>query len=110
MSGFRVPACAACGHPAWPPRLACARCGAAEWTEVDAATGTVLEVTDAPGASGETIRLGTVQLALPAAGRPPATEGDDGIPVIARCEGCEVGDRVELELIEGALTARPRRS
>lgn len=94
---FAVPACANCGHAAWPPRLACAVCGSGEWAEVDASTGTVLEVTDAPGASGETVRLGTVRLIL--AGTV------DGPPVIARCEGCEPGDPVALELHDGALWA-----
>jgi uncharacterized OB-fold protein len=100
MSGFAVPACGNCGHAVWPPRLACPVCGAAEWTEVDASTGTALEVTDTPGASGEAIRLGTVQLIL--------AETVDGPPVIARCEGCEPGDEVDLELVDGALRARPR--
>lgn len=97
---FAAPACANCGHAIWPPRLACPVCGAAEWAEVDASTGTVLEVTDAPGGSGETVRLGTVRLILAAT--------VDGPPVIARCEGCEPGDEVSLELSGGALRAHPR--
>ena len=97
---FVVPACGNCGHAAWPPRLACPVCGAAEWTEVNASTGTVLDVTDAPGSSGEAVRLGTVRLIL--AGTV------DGPPAIARCEGCEPGDEVDLELVDGALRARPR--
>jgi uncharacterized protein len=97
---FAVPACANCGHAVWPPRLACSVCGAAEWTEVDASTGTVLEITDAPGAAGETARLGTVQLILAAT--------VDGPPVIAGCDGCEPGDPVELDLTAGALRARAR--
>jgi uncharacterized OB-fold protein len=100
MSGFAIPACANCGHAVWPPRLACSVCGAAEWTEVDASTGTVLEITDAPGAAGETVRLGTVQLILAAT--------VDGPPVIARCDGCEPSDPVELDLTAGALRARAR--
>lgn len=100
MSGFQVPACAECGHAVWPPRLACAVCGSGEWGEVDASTGTVLEVTDAPGASGEIVRLGTVRLILAAT--------VDGPPVIARCEGCEPGDSVSLALEDGALRARPQ--
>jgi uncharacterized protein len=98
---FAVPACANCGHAVWPPRLACPVCGAAEWSEVDASTGTVLEVTDAPGASGEIVRLGTVRLIL-------AVTVVDGPPVIARCDGCEPGDPVALDLTDGALRARPR--
>jgi Rubredoxin-like zinc ribbon domain (DUF35_N) len=109
LSALRVPACAACGRAIWPPRLACPRCGAAEWDALDASTGTVLEVTDAPGASGETVRLGTIALALPVAAQPvEGGGGQDGIPVVARCEGCEPGDRVGLELVDGVLTARPQ--
>jgi uncharacterized OB-fold protein len=99
MSAFAVPACAECGHAAWPPRLACACCGASEWTEVPVSSGTVTEVTDAPGGDGDAIRLGTVRLALP--GSP------EGPPVIARCEGCEAGDEVTVELVDGALRALP---
>jgi uncharacterized protein len=94
---FAIPACGNCGHAVWPPRLACPVCGAAEWTEVDASTGTVLEVTETPGASGETIRLGTVRLIL--AGTV------DGPPVIALIEEAEAGDEVQLELRGGALRA-----
>ncbi len=97
---FVVAACADCGHAVWPPRLACAVCGGAEWGEVDASAGIVLDVTDAPGASGETVRLGTVRLILAAT--------VDGPPVIARCEGCEPGDPVALELTDGALWATLR--
>ena len=90
---FAVPACAKCGHAVWPPRLACPVCGAAEWTEVDASIGTVLEVTETPGASGETVRLGTVGL-------------DVGPPVIAVIEEAVAGEKVELELRDRALRAR----
>jgi uncharacterized protein len=89
---FAVPACANCGHAVWPPRLACPICGAAEWSEVDASTGTVLDVTETPGASGELVRLGTVQL-------------DAGPPVIAVVEGAVAGEKVELELRDRALHA-----
>jgi uncharacterized protein len=89
---FAIPACANCGHAVWPPRLACSVCGAAEWTEVDASTGTVLDVTETAGASGETIRLGTVEL-------------DVGPPVIAVVEEAVAGERVELELRNRALRA-----
>jgi uncharacterized OB-fold protein len=89
---FAVPACANCGHAVWPPRLACSVCGAAEWIEVDASTGTVLEVTETPGASGKTVRFGTVQL-------------DVGPPVIAVVEGAVAGEKVELELRDRALRA-----
>jgi uncharacterized protein len=98
---FQIPACANCGHAIWPPRLACPVCGAAEWSEVDASTGTVLEVTDAPGASGETVRLGTVQLVLAAT--------VDGPPVIAVIEEAEAGDEVRIELRDDALRAGPKK-
>ena len=49
---------------------------------------------------GETVRLGTVRLILAAT--------VDGPPVIARCDGCEPGDPVALDLTDGALRARPR--
>lgn len=94
---FRIPACANCGHAVWPPRLACPVCGAADWTEVDASIGTVLDVTEAPGASGETVRLGTV--------RPILAATVDGPPVIAVIEEAEAGDEVQLELRDGALRA-----
>jgi uncharacterized OB-fold protein len=113
MSDFAIPACTNCGHPIWPPRLACPVCGAAEWTEVDASTGTVLEVTDAPGASGETTRLGTVRPNVPSSrqsGKGTGRGAGEGPPVVARCEGCEVGDEVELHLSDGAVRAHPRPS
>ena len=94
---FAVPACANCGHAVWPPRLACPVCGAAEWTEVDASTGTVLDMTETPGASGETVRLGTVRLILAAT--------VDGPPVVALIEGAVAGETVELELRDRALRA-----
>jgi uncharacterized protein len=100
VSGFAVPACANCGHAVWPPRLACPVCGSGEWGEVDASAGTVLDVTDTAGASGERLRLGTVRLILAAT--------VEGPPVIARCEGCEPGDRASLALEDGALRARPQ--
>lgn len=95
MSELRVPACANCGHAVWPPHLACARCGAGEWIEVPVSHGEVLDLTDTAGPDGDPIRLGTVRL-------------DVGPPVIARCDGCEAGDQVELELVDGGLHARPK--
>ncbi|HET9185659.1 MAG TPA: zinc ribbon domain-containing protein [Solirubrobacterales bacterium] len=134
MSDFAIPACANCGHAIWPPRLACAVCGAAEWTEVPVPTGTLLDVTEAPGYDGTSLRLGTVRLAVPfapqgrkrnsgAEGIPPAVpfgaqdairnsgaEGD-GPPVIAAVDGdVAPGDAVELELVDGALRARAPRA
>jgi predicted transcriptional regulator len=119
MSGFRVPACANCGHAVWPPRLACPVCGAAEWTEVDASTGTLLDVTEAPGYDGTPTRLGTVRLAVPYSRhtgirnsqRDAAPPEGEGPPVIAGVEGdVAVGDDVELRLADGALRARRGKS
>lgn len=98
---FAIPACGNCGHAVWPPRLACPVCGAVEWTEIDASTGIVLDLTESPGASGETVRLGTVRLIL--------AETVDGPPVIAVIEQAEAGDEVQLELGDGALRAGPQK-
>lgn len=110
MSDFAVPACTNCGHAIWPPRLACPVCGAAEWEEVPAPTGTLLDVTEAPGYDGEPVRLGTVRLAVlyadPSGKRNSWPEGE-GPPAIAGVdEGLKPGDSVSLELVDGALRAR----
>jgi uncharacterized OB-fold protein len=109
MSDFRVPACANCGHTIWPPRLACPVCGAAEWTEVPAPTGTLLDVTEAPGYDGTPIRLGTIRLAVPygaeGAKKNSRREGE-GPPVIAGIAAdAQPGDTVRLRLDDGALRA-----
>ncbi len=98
MSDLAIPACANCGHAIWPPRLACAVCGAAEWTETAASTGTLLDVTEAPGYDGSPTKIGTVRL-------------DAGPPAIAALDDdAQPGDPVEVELVEGALRARARRA
>jgi uncharacterized OB-fold protein len=112
VGDFAIPACAKCGHAIWPPRLACAVCGAAEWTAVPAPTGTLLEVTEAPGYDGTPTRLATIRLAVPYAGpsgkRNSGAEGE-GPAVVAAVDGeVAAGDVVELELVEGALRARAR--
>jgi hypothetical protein len=114
MSDFAVPACASCGHAIWPPRLACPVCGAAEWTEVPAPTGTLLDVTEAPGYDGTPIRLGTVLLhpgpsAVPY-GRHTGIRNSwpegEGPPAIAGIDGdAQAGDTVRLRLVDGALRA-----
>ena len=110
MSDFRVPACANCGHAIWPPRLACPICGATEWTEVPATTGTLIDVTEAPGYDGTPIRLGTIRLAVLAAdpsGKRNSRREGEGPPVIAAVDpGARPGDEVDLELVDGALQAR----
>jgi hypothetical protein len=134
MSDFAIPACANCGHAIWPPRLACPVCGAAEWTEVPAPTGTLLDVTEGPGYDGTPVRLGTVRLAVPygreASIRNSGAEGDgpavpfgaqdairnsqgegegEGPPVVAAVDGdVRAGDTVRLELVDGALRAVPK--
>jgi uncharacterized OB-fold protein len=110
MSDLAVPACTNCGHAIWPPRLACPVCGAAEWTDVPAPTGTLLDVTEAPGYDGEPVRLGTVRLAVLYAseGRKGNSwpEGE-GPPAIAGVDpDVQPGDPVLLELVDGALRAR----
>jgi uncharacterized protein len=97
-SGFAIPACANCGHSIWPPRLACPVCGAAEWNQVEASTGTVEDVTETAGYDGSPVRLGTVRL-------------DAGPPVIAAIEpDARPGEAVVLELVDGGLRARALRA
>jgi hypothetical protein len=109
MSDFAIPACANCGHAIWPPRLACPVCGAAEWEDVPAPTGTLLDVTEGPGYDGEPTRLGTVRLAVPFAdpsGKRNSGAGDAGPPVVAGIDGdAGPGDTVRLRLVDGALRA-----
>lgn len=109
MSDFTVPACTNCGHAIWPPRLACPVCGAAEWEEVPAPTGTLLDVTEAPGFDGEPTRLGTVRLAVlyaaPSGKKNSWPEGE-GPPAIAAVDAdARPGDTVRLRLVDGALRA-----
>ena len=94
MTDFQVLACADCGHVVWPARLACSRCGAAEWTELPSSGGVLTEVTEAAGFDGSPVRLGTVHL-------------DAGPSVIAAVAGAEAGDTVVVELVDGGLRARP---
>lgn len=42
---FTVEACARCGYAAYPPRILCPRCGAAEWRRQLADSGVVEEIT-----------------------------------------------------------------
>jgi len=93
---FTVALCGRCGHPAYPPRILCPRCGAAEWTRRLADTGVVEEVTvrrpvmkhrQLPWGNWldqEQTRLGTVRTDL-------------GPLVVCRVpEGVGPGDRVAL--------------
>lgn len=110
MSDFAIPACANCGHAIWPPRLACAVCGAADWTEVPAPTGTLEEVTEAPGIDGAPLRLGTVRLAVRvhnSSGQEDSWREEEGPPVVAVVDGdAGPGDEVAVELVDRALCAR----
>ena len=87
----------ACGHPAFPDRLLCPRCGGGDWRRKRVETGTVEEVTlvrRTPGHVYDTpVRLGSVRLA-------------DGPVVIARLdEGLERGSRARVDLEGGAPVA-----
>lgn len=91
--GLRIPACAACGRAVWPPRLACSSCGAVEWKQMDASKGTLEEVSELAGPGEEHVRICSVRL-------------DAGPVVIARAQGVAPGERVSMEMIDGALLAR----
>ena len=97
---FEIPACAACGHAVWPPRLACSVCGAAEqWELVDASDGTLEEITELAGAEGQPVRLCSVKL-------------DAGPIVVARVEHGGPAERVSMALRDGGAlwataTAQP---
>jgi uncharacterized OB-fold protein len=108
MSDFAIPACTNCGHAIWPPRLACPVCGAAEWEDVPAPTGTLLDVTEGPGYDGEPVRLGTVRLAVPSADPSGKRNSQaQGPPAIAGIDDdARPGDTVRLALVDGALRAR----
>ncbi len=109
MSDFEIPACTNCGHAIWPPRLACPVCGAAEWEDVPAPTGALLDATEAAGFDGSPTRLGTVRLAVlyadPSGKKNSRAEGE-GPPVVAAIDGdAQAGDTVRMRLVDGALRA-----
>lgn len=109
MSDFAIPACSNCGHAIWPPRLACPVCGAADWEDVPAPTGTLLDVTDAPGFDGTPTRLGTVRLAVlyaPDRRIKNSWPEGEGPPAIAAVDAeARPGDTVRVRLVDGALRA-----
>jgi hypothetical protein len=80
---FAVAGCARCGLTAWPRPALCRRCGCADFGDV-AAPGGVVEET----AAG----LGTVRT-------------DAGPVVVVRVSGVSPGDRVRLDVRDGALEA-----
>ena len=95
-----IPACEACGHRVFPPRLACPRCHAREWRLEPAAGGTVAEVTTVRrslvvGPDDEPVELALVRT-------------DAGPLVIARLQDgpLEPGARVALTFRDGRVSAR----
>jgi uncharacterized protein len=89
---LRIPKCASCGQAVWPARLLCPACHCADWEPIDAGEGALEELTELSGQDGPYV-LGTVRL-------------DAGPVVIARCEGAEPGERVRMQIENGALVAR----
>ncbi|MCZ7589154.1 MAG: zinc ribbon domain-containing protein [Gaiella sp.] len=76
---LRVAVCGSCGKASFPPPFLCPACGAREWREEEAASGTLEAVAD----RGE-VRLGAVRL-------------PQGPLAIARVEGdAEAGAEVSL--------------
>ena len=76
---LRVAVCAACGQASFPPPFLCPNCGAREWREVEAASGTLEALAD----RGD-VRLGAVRL-------------PQGPLAIARVEGdAQAGAEVSL--------------
>ena len=93
MSELNVTRCCSCGHVAWPPRLLCPACGAAEFEDVAAGPGEVHEGTDTATPAGDAVALVTVVLA-------------SGPWVVARSRGAGPGDPVRLHRAgDGAIEA-----
>ena len=97
--GLPIQACHACGHPAFPPRLSCSRCGSNEWRTEIATEGIVEAVTvvrrgPAVTDSSSPVRLGVVQ-------------ADLGVRLIVRLDdGAAAGQRVVLSATGNALHGR----
>jgi uncharacterized OB-fold protein len=87
-AAFSVVRCARCGLAAWPAPALCRACGSSDLRAEQAATGLLEETTAA-----DRIVLGTVRT-------------DAGPMVVARVEDASAGERVALQLDDGALTAR----
>ena len=76
---LRIAVCGSCGQASFPPPFLCPNCGAREWREEEAASGTLEAVVD----RGE-VRLGAVRL-------------PQGPLAIARLQGdAQAGDEVSL--------------
>lgn len=99
-AALEIPVCAACGHAAFPPHLACSHCGSREWRGDPNTAGTVEQTTFVRRRVGVPADAPPIPLA--------SVRSDLGPVVIARAEG-EVGpgDRVELTTDGGVVIARP---
>ena len=97
VSGAAVSVCATCGWQGFPRRLWCPSCGAEALGERDVGAGLVEDETVLHHAAGRelagAVSLGTVLL-------------DGGGRAIARLDGAVAGDRVAVDVEEGALVAR----
>ena len=97
MSGAAVSVCATCGWQGFPRRLWCPSCGAEALGERDVGAGLVEDETVLHHAAGRelagAVSLGTVLL-------------DGGGRAIVRLDGAVAGDRVAVDIEEGALVAR----
>ena len=90
MSGvrpFAVAGCTRCGLAAWPRPAMCRRCGSPAFRDVPAPDGVLEELAVAQPAT-----LGTVRTAA-------------GPVVVARVLGARPGERVRLQVRDGALEA-----
>jgi uncharacterized OB-fold protein len=99
--GLEIPVCTACGHAAFPPHLACSRCGSREWRSDANTAGTVEQTTFVRRRVGAPADAMPIPLA--------SVRADLGPVVIARAEGgVGPGDRVVMELEGAAVVARPQ--
>jgi uncharacterized OB-fold protein len=99
--GLAIPVCTACGHAAFPPHLACSRCGSREFRGDPNTAGTVERTTFVRRRVGVPADAPPVPLA--------SVRSDLGPVVIARAEdGVGPGDRVELAFEGAAVVARPQ--
>jgi len=94
-----VTVCGHCGARFFPERLLCAHCGSSELSTGEVPGGEVEEKTLVRRVPG---------VALPNAVPLGSVRFDGGHPIVARLEsGAGVGDRVALELDDGAPVGRP---
>jgi uncharacterized OB-fold protein len=97
VTGPAVTVCERCGWRGFPRRLWCPVCGADELGDEEVSAGIVEEATfvrRAPGRGAMDVRIGTVRL-------------EGGGLAIARLEGADVFNEVDLAVEAGALVARP---